>query len=119
MRRTVTANVVETSVTINTNSPSQDSTTAKVVESSVNINNKHVNSFFSFRNSAMLVYYGLTLDNSKLAGNKYLNFFIGGALEVVIVVMVMFILHRYRSNTLCSKGVMECLGMLGSKSWLD
>ncbi|XP_046845860.1 organic cation transporter protein-like isoform X2 [Xenia sp. Carnegie-2017] len=45
-------------------------------------------------NSIVLTYVGLTLENSKLAGNKYLNFFIGGVLEVVIVVIIMFILHR-------------------------
>ncbi|XP_046845862.1 organic cation transporter protein-like isoform X1 [Xenia sp. Carnegie-2017] len=45
-------------------------------------------------NSIVLTYVGLTLENSKLAGNKYLNFFIGGVLEVVIVVIIMFIFHR-------------------------
>ena len=55
----------------------------------------------SFRNSIVLTYVGLTLENSRLAGNKYLNFFIGGVLEVVLVVIIMFILHRYRCKGTC------------------
>ncbi|XP_046845861.1 organic cation transporter protein-like isoform X3 [Xenia sp. Carnegie-2017] len=53
-------------------------------------------------NSIMLAYYGLTLENSKLAGNKYLNFFIGGALEVVIFVIIMLILDRWGRKNIAS-----------------
>ena len=46
------------------------------------------------RFSTSLGYYGLTLNISSFAGNKYLNFFISGAMEPFIVLLTMFFYNR-------------------------
>ena len=52
--------------------------------------------------STSLGYYGLTLNISNLAGNKYLNFFISGTLEIFILTVTMYILNRFgRRRPLC------------------
>ncbi|KAK3606533.1 hypothetical protein CHS0354_041492 [Potamilus streckersoni] len=47
-------------------------------------------------------YYGLTWKLTELAGNKYLNFFIGGAVEFVAYVLVLPVTKRFgRRRPLC------------------
>ncbi|KAK3606530.1 hypothetical protein CHS0354_041488 [Potamilus streckersoni] len=49
-----------------------------------------------------LGYYGLTWNLTELAGNKYLNFFIGGAVEFVSYVLVLPVTKRFgRRRPLC------------------
>ncbi|CAB3991007.1 organic cation transporter -like [Paramuricea clavata] len=45
--------------------------------------------------STSLDYYGLSLNISSFAGNKYLNFFISGALEPIIITSTIVILNRF------------------------
>lgn len=40
-------------------------------------------------------YYGLSLSVTSLAGNKYLNLFISGALEMPAYIAAVFILNRW------------------------
>ncbi|CAB3998813.1 organic cation transporter -like [Paramuricea clavata] len=45
--------------------------------------------------SISLGYFGLALNISSLAGNKYLNFFISGALEIIIIALTIFVSNRF------------------------
>ncbi|XP_028407608.1 organic cation transporter protein-like isoform X1 [Dendronephthya gigantea] len=48
-------------------------------------------------------YYGVSLNISSLAGNKYLNFFIGGTLELIPYFLTVFITERFgRRKPLCT-----------------
>lgn len=50
--------------------------------------------YFLFRLATGLGYYGLSLQASTLAGNKYLNFFISGAVELPAYLSGVYILSR-------------------------
>ena len=50
---------------------------------------------FFCRLATSLGYYGLSLNASHLAGNKYLNFFISGAVEFPMYPAGILILSRY------------------------
>ena len=45
--------------------------------------------------STSVGYYGISLNISSLPGNKLFNFFIGGVLELIAYIMIVFILTRY------------------------
>ena len=49
--------------------------------------------YFSFANS--IVYYGLALDSSNLAGNKYLNFFLLGLVEIPAYILAYFTMEKW------------------------
>ncbi|CAH1801726.1 unnamed protein product [Owenia fusiformis] len=52
--------------------------------------------------AASVGYYGLSLSISTLAGSKYLNFFISGAVEIPAYILAMFVLRKYgRRIPLC------------------
>lgn len=42
-----------------------------------------------------MVYYGITLNTSNLAGDMYINFFISGAVEIPAYVWCYFVLHKF------------------------
>ncbi|CAB4010695.1 organic cation transporter -like, partial [Paramuricea clavata] len=53
--------------------------------------------------STSIGYYGISLNISSLAGNKYLNFFIGGLLELMAYILTVFVTERFgRRKPLCA-----------------
>ncbi|XP_028417308.1 uncharacterized protein LOC114541706 [Dendronephthya gigantea] len=60
-----------------------------------------------------LGYYGLSLNISSLAGDKYLNFFINGVLEIVIITTTMFLLKRFgRRRPFCVYSILGGSGLI-------
>lgn len=47
------------------------------------------------RFSSSVGYYGISLNISSLAGNKYFNFFISALLELIAYIMTVFVTERY------------------------
>ena len=54
-----------------------------------------MNIIFSNRFVNSLVYYGLSLSTSALAGDRYLNFFLSGLVEIPAYTASIFILQKY------------------------
>ena len=49
-----------------------------------------------------LVYYGLSLSTSQLAGDRYLNFFISGLVEIPAYTACIFVLQKYVIACACT-----------------
>ena len=47
-----------------------------------------------FRFASGVVYYGLSLSTSTLAGDKYVNFFLSGAVEAPAYLLTVFVLQK-------------------------
>ncbi|KAK7116571.1 organic cation transporter protein-like [Littorina saxatilis] len=60
-----------------------------------------------------LGYYGLTLTSSQMAGNRFLNFFLQGLVEIPAYVMVYFALRRFgRRNVGCAFLIITSVSLL-------
>ena len=75
--------------------------------------------------STSVGYYGISLNISSLAGNKYLNFFIGGLLELMAYILTVFVAERFgRRTPLCTYLMMGSImniaaGVLSEKADSD
>lgn len=54
----------------------------------------HYKAFFS-RAASGIIYFGLSLSTSELAGDKYLNFFFSGAVEAPAYLSTVYLLQRW------------------------
>ena len=52
--------------------------------------------------TSALVYYGLALNTGSLAGDPYLNFFLGALVELPAAIIGAFLLQVYVENFVCS-----------------
>jgi hypothetical protein len=59
--------------------------------------------YFHNRLTNALVYYGLMLTSTQLAGDRYLNFFINVGVELPAVISFVFLVKRYIHNTISFK----------------
>jgi hypothetical protein len=66
--------------------------------------------YFHNRLTNALVYYGLMLTSTQLAGDRYLNFFINVGVELPAVISFVFLVKRYIHNTISFK--IFCLSKL-------
>ena len=65
-----------------------------------------------FRFASDMIYYGLSLGASTLAGNRYVNFFLSGAVEAPAYLLTVFVLQKSVSTSL-SVRTAAVLGIYG------